>query len=203
MDFGDRDCSTQRLISFLRIQARHSMCTLWLTESTLGSSTVNSTVRSLRGPGQGWCHTYMRTADSAAFSPWELLRETTRPHQAMSSAPVHSCWQDLRSIGLRINLATGRSASPCEVHMKFLCIIMTLMIAGVAPRVLAQRLIVTNPLDVDRPPQVVEIPLEQVLNRLHLSLDQPNSIVAEASETARATPHPRSPRPPPLPHPPP
>ena len=63
--------------------------------------------------------------------------------------------------------------------MKFLCIIMTLMIAGAVPRVLAQRLIVTNPLDVDRPPQVVEIPLEQVLNRLHLSLDQANSIVAE------------------------
>ncbi len=60
--------------------------------------------------------------------------------------------------------------------MKFLCIIMTLMIAGVAPRVLAQRLIVTNPLDVDRPPQVVEIPLEQVLNRLHLSLDADNCL---------------------------
>ena len=41
--------------------------------------------------------------------------------------------------------------------MKFLCIIMTIMIAGVAPRVLAQRLIVTNPLDVDRPPQVVDL----------------------------------------------
>ncbi len=72
--------------------------------------------------------------------------------------------------------------------MKLLCIIMTLMIAGVAPGVLAQRLIVTNPLDVDRPPQVVEIRLEQVLIRLHLSLDQANSIVAEAAETGERIP---------------
>jgi hypothetical protein len=72
--------------------------------------------------------------------------------------------------------------------MKFLCMFITLMVICVAPRVLAQRLILTNPLDVDRPPQVVEIPLEQVLNRLHVSLAQANSIVAESTGTGERIP---------------
>jgi hypothetical protein len=48
--------------------------------------------------------------------------------------------------------------------MKFLCVSITSMIVCVLHRVLAQRLIPTKPPDVDRPPQVVEIPLEEILN---------------------------------------
>ncbi|MGB7547231.1 MAG: DUF4861 family protein [Terracidiphilus sp.] len=56
-----------------------------------------------------------------------------------------------------------------------------------APR--AQELILTNPLNVDRPPEVVEIPLTQVLDHLHLSLAQVPALVAVDAATGQPIPH--------------
>ncbi len=44
---------------------------------------------------------------------------------------------------------------------------------------IAQRLRLANPLDVDRTEEVIEVPLQQVLDHLHLLPAQASSIVAE------------------------
>lgn len=72
--------------------------------------------------------------------------------------------------------------------MRFLSIWVTLVFAAMAPGVRAQRLILSNPLDVDLPPQVVELPLKEVLSHLHLSGAQAQSIVAEVAKTGERVP---------------
>ena len=51
-------------------------------------------------------------------------------------------------------------------------------VAVLAPKALAQQLVLTNPLDLARLQEVVEVPLKQVLNHLHLSAAQASAIVA-------------------------
>jgi len=72
--------------------------------------------------------------------------------------------------------------------MKSFGVCIALVLATMAPGARAQRLILSNPLDVDRPPEVVEIPLDQVLSHLHLSLAQAKSIVAEVATTGERVP---------------
>jgi hypothetical protein len=52
----------------------------------------------------------------------------------------------------------------------------------------AQRVELTNPLAVDRPPEIVEIPLRQVLSELHLAASQAQSIVAKEATTGKRVP---------------
>jgi hypothetical protein len=52
----------------------------------------------------------------------------------------------------------------------------------------AQKLLVANPLNVDRPQEVLEIPLQQVLDHLHLVPAQAPFIVAEDSATGKRIP---------------
>jgi hypothetical protein len=54
-------------------------------------------------------------------------------------------------------------------------------IALVAQMASAQHLVLTNPLDLDRPEEVFEVPLQQVLDRLHVSVAEAQFIVAEDS----------------------
>lgn len=72
--------------------------------------------------------------------------------------------------------------------MKIVTIGIAILIAAHSPGLLAQRLVLTNPLAVDRPQQVVEIPLKQVLDHLHLSPAEAQSIVAEDAVTGKRIP---------------
>ena len=53
-----------------------------------------------------------------------------------------------------------------------------IVLGSIAPQALAQDLVLTNPLNVDRTEEVVEVPLAQVLDHLHLAPAQAGSIVA-------------------------
>ena len=72
--------------------------------------------------------------------------------------------------------------------MKIVTIGIAILIAAHSPGLLAQRLVLTNPLAVDRPQQVVEIPLKQMLDHLHLSPAEAQSIVAEDAVTGKRIP---------------
>ncbi len=52
----------------------------------------------------------------------------------------------------------------------------------------AQRVELTNPLAVDRPPEIVELPLHEVLTKLHLSAGQAQSIIAEQAANGERVP---------------
>jgi hypothetical protein len=56
------------------------------------------------------------------------------------------------------------------------------------PGICAQRLMITNSLSVDRPPEVIEIPLQQVLDQLHIAPAQAPAIVAEVAGTGERIP---------------
>jgi hypothetical protein len=75
-----------------------------------------------------------------------------------------------------------------EASMKIVTIGIAILIAAHSPGLLAQRLVLTNPLAVDRPQQVVEIPLKQMLDHLHLSPAEAQSIVAEDAVTGKRIP---------------
>ncbi len=63
-----------------------------------------------------------------------------------------------------------------------------IVFAAVVPGAPAQHLVLKNPLNVDRPLEVVEVPLRQVLDRLHLSPAQAPSLVAEDAVTGQRIP---------------
>lgn len=69
--------------------------------------------------------------------------------------------------------------------MRVFSALIAIVFAVITPRALAQDLILANPLNADRPQEVVEIPLEQVLGQLHLVPAQAPSIVAEDSATGQ------------------
>lgn len=73
-------------------------------------------------------------------------------------------------------------------RLSLLCSGIAILLASIAPGAMAQRLILTNPIDVDRGQQVVEVPLKQVLSHLHLSLAKAQSIVAVDSATGQRIP---------------
>lgn len=52
----------------------------------------------------------------------------------------------------------------------------------------AQSLLLTNPLNVDRPQEVIEIPVQQILHRMHLSATQAAALVAEDAATGQRIP---------------
>ena len=52
----------------------------------------------------------------------------------------------------------------------------------------AQQLIIANPLDLDRPQEVVELPLERVLHAVHLKADQAAKIAAVDAATGKILP---------------
>ena len=60
--------------------------------------------------------------------------------------------------------------------------------AAVVPGALAQHLVLKNPLSIDRPQEVVEVPLRQVLDHLHFSPAQASSLVAEDAVTGQRIP---------------
>ena len=62
-----------------------------------------------------------------------------------------------------------------------MCFALAIWCAGVG----AQQLVLTNPLAVDRPQEVVEVHLAQVLEHLHIDAAQADHIVAEDSATGR------------------
>ena len=63
-----------------------------------------------------------------------------------------------------------------------------ILLAALAPAALAQHLVLKNPLPVARPQEVVEVPLAQVLGRLHLSPEQAPALVAEDAATGQSIP---------------
>ena len=63
-----------------------------------------------------------------------------------------------------------------------------IVLACITQPTLAQELLIANPLHADRTQEVVEIPLRQVLDRLHLDPAQAPSIVAEDSATSKRIP---------------
>jgi hypothetical protein len=67
--------------------------------------------------------------------------------------------------------------------MKKLGVLITVVLVAAASRSYAQELILTNPIDVDRVQEVIELPLQQVLDHLHLAPAQAGAIVAEDAAT--------------------
>jgi len=63
-------------------------------------------------------------------------------------------------------------------HLKTWTVSSAAVVALLAQGLMAQHLVLTNPLDVARPREVVEVPLKQVLDHLHLSEAQAPAIVA-------------------------
>ncbi len=80
------------------------------------------------------------------------------------------------------------AASAAVLAAAVLAFIASAQSATKASAPLTQELILTNPLNVDRPPEVVEIPLTQVLDHLHLSLAQVSALVAEDAATGQPIP---------------
>ena len=72
--------------------------------------------------------------------------------------------------------------------MKVCSTLIAVTFAVLLPGAPAQQLVLTNPLNVDRPQEVVEIPLPQLLDRLHLSLDQVPALVAQDAATGERIP---------------
>ena len=72
--------------------------------------------------------------------------------------------------------------------MKTRTALVAIALAVAAHVMLAQDLIIANPLAVARPQEVVEVPLQQVLDHLHLSPTQASSIVAEDPATGQRIP---------------
>lgn len=67
-------------------------------------------------------------------------------------------------------------------------ICIAILLAATAPFAAAQKLVLTNPLNVDRTQEVVEVPLHQVLEQLHLKPDQAASIVASDAVSGQRLP---------------
>lgn len=63
-----------------------------------------------------------------------------------------------------------------------------ILVIAIAPLAVAQKLILTNPQDVDRTQEVVEVPLRQVLEELHLSSSQAGSIIASDAASGQVIP---------------
>ncbi len=57
--------------------------------------------------------------------------------------------------------------------------------AAALPGAVAQELVLANPIDVDRPQEVIEISLGQVLEHLHITSTQAGAIIAEDKETGK------------------
>jgi hypothetical protein len=72
-----------------------------------------------------------------------------------------------------------------EGHLRILCAILISLASQAA---VSQELVLSNPLAVDRPPEVIEVPLQQVLDRLHLPAAQAAAIVAEDAATQQRIP---------------
>jgi len=65
---------------------------------------------------------------------------------------------------------------------------MAMALAAAAPRAQAQALVLTNPINTDRAQEVVELPLQQVLDRLHIAVAQVQDLVAEDAATGERIP---------------
>ena len=72
--------------------------------------------------------------------------------------------------------------------MRVFSIWIAIMSVACTAAVPAQELILTNPLGVDRTQEVIEVPLDPILHRLHLPLSQAESIVAEDAVTGQRVP---------------
>jgi hypothetical protein len=105
----------------------------------------------------------------------------------MSSAREHSFWPGQRSIALRANRVRHK-LSEKEGYLRIFTIFIAIVFASIAPRMSAQELIFTNPLNADRTPEVIEVPLQQVLEHLHVLSAQASAIVAEDSATHERIP---------------
>jgi hypothetical protein len=72
--------------------------------------------------------------------------------------------------------------------LKISSALLTIVFASAALHAPAQQLVLTNPLNVDRPQEVIELPLQQVLDHLHLAPAQASAIVAEDAATHERIP---------------
>jgi hypothetical protein len=72
--------------------------------------------------------------------------------------------------------------------MRIFGALITAVLVFAGPRGSAQELILQNPLNVDRPQEVIELPLQQVLDHLHLAPAQAAAIVAEDAATHERIP---------------
>jgi hypothetical protein len=72
--------------------------------------------------------------------------------------------------------------------MKISCTLIAFALACATPLATAQQLTLTNPLNVDRTQEVIELPLQQVLDHFHLAAAQAGAIVAEDAATHASIP---------------
>ena len=72
--------------------------------------------------------------------------------------------------------------------MKLLSACIAIGLVCVAPTDFCQQLILTNPLDIDRADEVIEVPLDPILANLHAARAQAASIVAEDAATHKRIP---------------
>jgi hypothetical protein len=84
-----------------------------------------------------------------------------------SQMAEHSDWWSSSCRGSRLGLLICLCATGLSI-----------LVAPVSPRVWAEELRLTNPTSIDRPEEVVEIPLDQVESHLHFSAAQLQWLVA-------------------------
>ncbi|MGD0629586.1 MAG: DUF4861 family protein [Terracidiphilus sp.] len=72
--------------------------------------------------------------------------------------------------------------------MKIFSALCAVVLSFAAQHTFGQELVLSNPLSVDRPQEVIEVPLQQVLDHLHLAPAQAAAIVAEDAATHQRIP---------------
>jgi hypothetical protein len=74
-------------------------------------------------------------------------------------------------------------SSKKEGYLRIFTAFIAIVFASIAPKMSAQELILVNPLNVDRTPEVIEVPLQQVLEHLHGLAAQASAIIAVDAST--------------------
>src|SRR5450631_3709907 len=122
----------------------------------------------------------MRTDDWAVFS--QLEAHLTSIHRLQATCLVRerfsSLVQRFTSLLTRSNAEIHRDTKPNRTSAAFAIAAFLLCVAACPHSALGQKLQLTNPLNVDRTAEVVEVPLTQVMKNLRLTEAKLESLVA-------------------------
>ena len=130
----------------------------------------------------------MKTDDSAVFNPLEPHLTPTHRLRAMCSARARFSSPVQRFTSLLTKPRVNFDRKSRQSFASFVIAIQLLCFAIFPCNSLAQKLQLTNPLNVDRPAEVVEVPLTQVMKNLRLTEAKLESLVATDAKTKKRIP---------------